>query len=315
MLPILMGMTSVHGVNIKNNETLISELNVSWYAPTIEDYKHLQNYLHNYYEENFNEFLHIFGVKRFSVLRFFKFISDQKAPIFEILPLNTDLEDKQNCVVCYASYENEVVNYKAGLERLLNLLKEHNFKGHFIYRIGGWPNVGKGTLFYFDVPYAFKPFFLDEIRSLGYKNVLFLDASICPERSLDPLFDIIEKEGFVFQTDTQPLSKFVNSYVIEGMGLTSFEEQNFQRYAAGIIGLNFEKEIVHRFLDLWLEAIQAKKPFYNRQPEETPMSIILNRLGIANCDYTQQLLLGDERFFTIQRMPLEEPLRTLKRKK
>jgi hypothetical protein len=47
-----------------------------------------------------------------------------------------------------------------------------------------------------DVPYAFKAFAIDAARQRGFRYVLWADSSIRPIRPLDPLWDLIERQGY-----------------------------------------------------------------------------------------------------------------------
>ena len=301
----LIGCCSLlHGFSCDSNEQLLQKVPISsWTSPTLDDYRKLEGYLVDFYDTNKSELVPLFGENRFSLLRNFKFVArnSKEIPGLKRICFGDDENNTDECIICYASCSS-LKNYAHGIERLVDCLKKVGYKGHLLYRIGGWPGTSKGSLLYFNVPYSFKVFFLDEARDLGYKKVLWLDASMCPEESLSPVFKWIEDGGFVFWTGTIPFSRTVSNYLIEGMNVSADERKNIQRYASGVIGLNFTMKMPNRVLDAWLNAVALKIPFYSIFPEEGVLSVVLYRLKIQNCDFSRQLFFDQKHIFTIRRL-------------
>ena len=294
----------LHGFVCDSTDQLLAKVQVSsWHSPTTDDYKKLEAYIENFYDVNKSELFPLFQQKRFQLLRNFKFVEgeSQVPPKLECICFGEEEAEKDECIICYASCSS-VKNYSLGVERLINLLKKTGYRGHLLYRIGGWPDIHKGSLIYFNVPYSFKAFLFDEVRDFGYKKVLWLDASMCPNKSLEPIFERIREAGIVLSTDNQVFSRTISSYVIQGMRLTPDEVKNTRRFASGVIGLNFEMDMPNSFLDSWLEAIALRTPFYSHYPEEAVLSVILYRLKVENCDFSRELYDGKNPVLIIRRL-------------
>jgi len=192
-------------------------------------------------------------------------------------------------VICYGSYNKDWWtnktgdrDYMKGIAFMIESLKASNFDGHFIYRIGGWPSLKRGRLKFADVPYAFKPFFIEEVRDLGYKQVLWLDSASMPVRSLDPIFDFIKAQGccfFNYGTMSQDKIHMV-SHVLRSLGLPV---KNFYHdIVTQVVGFNFDNKKASRLLDLWVEAATRKVPFIEPSADQVSFAFLVDHLNLLN---------------------------------
>ncbi|OGN63651.1 MAG: hypothetical protein A3E80_02655 [Chlamydiae bacterium RIFCSPHIGHO2_12_FULL_49_9] len=195
---------------------------------------------------------------------------------FAIIPYNASKEDKRVCVVSYASYNK---NYPAGINDLKKALKKVGFKGHFVYRIGGWPDVEGGSLKLAHVPYSFKPCFLRELKRLGYELVLWLDASIRPLQPLDPIFARIESDGYLFYPVGLTLEKYCTKEAINALGESSEKASEIHSVMAGIFGINLRHPIGEEIASRWYEAASRETPFFSPRPEQNALSILLHQMN------------------------------------
>lgn len=210
--------------------------------------------------------------------RRFRMVGDWpwKGPQFEIVPFNCSMNDKKICILTYASYNQ---NYPLGIEKIKEKLKAIGFKGHFVYRIGGWPDLKNGSLKLAHVPYAFKPCFLKEIDELGYELVLWLDASIRPMKNLDLVFRQIEEKGYFFYPSGHTLAPYCNREVMEAMGEAVQNAKEIESVAAGIFGLNLKTTKGRELMNRWYAAAQDEVPFFSSRPDQNSLSILVNQLG------------------------------------
>lgn len=72
--------------------------------------------------------------------------TDRKIPKLHRLVVNTSPLDLDCCIIAYTSYSKV---YERLLKDLLKKLPKY-FKGHILYRIGGWPNMEEGFFFHID---------------------------------------------------------------------------------------------------------------------------------------------------------------------
>lgn len=202
-----------------------------------------------------------------------------QGPRFGIVPFGCSLNDKKICVVTYASYNQ---NYPVGVSLIEEALKKVGFKGHFVYRIGGWPDLEGGSLKLAHVPYAFKPCFLRELGRLGYELVLWLDTSIRPMKNLDSVFKTIEEQGYLFYRSGHTLAQYCTKEAMEALGEPIENAEHIYSVAAGVFGVNLRHEQGQKLVQKWYEAAQKETPFLSPRPEQNALSILSHQMKLTN---------------------------------
>ena len=140
--------------------------------PTEDDYRLIQTYL----ASGNRPFLH--RLKDYEQrAKDIKIIGrrPREAPRSGSAAVNCSPDDRNRCVLVYSSFNER---YPQGLERLVELIKHSDFKGHVLYRVGGWPDAEGGSLTLAHLPYAFKVCYFKEAERLGFKRIFWLDAAI-----------------------------------------------------------------------------------------------------------------------------------------
>ncbi|NGX33732.1 MAG: hypothetical protein K1060chlam1_00073 [Candidatus Anoxychlamydiales bacterium] len=201
----------------------------------------------------------------------------QMKPIFEKLYFNTSKEDKKRCIICYTSFNK---NYPEGVKRMKKSLSLIGYKGHFIYRIGGWPNLEKNSLKYAHVLFAFKPFFFREVKDMGYETVLWLDSAVLPLQPIESIFEKIEKNGYFGYRADFILSEYTNEFVLNLFDVTPQQANFIETTEAGILGLNLNSFIGNAILDKWLWAAE-NGGFFSARHDQNALSLIAYKLDLT----------------------------------
>ncbi len=209
----------------------------------------------------------------------FQFVGPRfwQTPKFRTITYDCPLEDRRVCVVSYASYNK---HYPEGIQLIDKALKKIGFRGHFVYRIGGWPDLEGGSLKLAHVPYAFKPCFLRELTRLGYQAVLWLDASIRPLKNIDPVFARIRDAGYFFYPSGHTIEQYCCEEAMQALGVAPLEASKIPSMAAGIFGINLSHPLGEEIAKKWYEAAVLEIPFFSARAEQNAMSMILYRMGI-----------------------------------
>jgi hypothetical protein len=164
----------------------------------------------------------------------------------------------------------------------LESLKKFNFDGHFIYYIGGWPSLKKDRLKWVDVPFAFKPFLFEEVRDLGYENILWIDACCVPVKSLDPVFSFIKDKGLCFYSYGSNVNwrEFTDgyAYLMPFLGLS--KNKKYEEISSQVVGLNMSNPGAINLLNEWIFAAERKIPFL--QSDEPPFMYLINHLNLRH---------------------------------
>ncbi|MBS0649037.1 MAG: hypothetical protein JSS10_07450 [Verrucomicrobia bacterium] len=195
------------------------------------------------------------------------------------ITVNCGKDEKENCLIIYASFNKA---YPQGLRRLVDHVSKSDFKGHILYRIGGWPNVAEGDLKLAHVPYAFKPCFFREAQQLGYRRVLWLDASIQPVVSLNRIFEEIAAKGYFAIGNGQYVAPFINEQAAAGLGITLKECEKIPSVSAGLFGVDFSHEKAALAIAKWHQAARDTAAFFSARPDQNALSVILFQLDMQN---------------------------------
>jgi len=260
------------------------------YHPTIEDYRTIQQFL----AEGERPELRRMGDKEF-LAREFRLVgkSPEEVPESGRVVVNCEESERENCIIIYSSFNER---YPRGLKRLVDVIAHSNFKGHVYYRIGGWPNTEEGDLLLAHVPFAFKPCFFREMQKMGYKHVLWLDASILPSPfvSLNKIFKMIAERKCFIQGNTHTLGPYMNEEAAHAFGLTLEETYAIPSCSAAILGLDLTDSKAASVIDAWYQAAQDPDAFYSPRSDQSALSIILYQKGFRN--FLPPSSLGERQF-------------------
>lgn len=247
-----------------------------WPTSTEQDFKRVQKFL----SRGKRPELKLLGdmEKR---IRKFRIIGDKpdEMPEQGTVPVNCSADERENCLIVYASLNK---GFPLGVKRLVNYVKNSDFKGHILYRIGGWPNVEEGDLKLAHVPYAFKPCFFREAKRLGYQRALWLDASILPRVSLNSIFDEIQRKGYFVMGGSGAIAPFMNEQAARDLNVTLDECSAIPSCSAGLFGVDFTNETASKSIDLWYQAAKAPYAFFSPRSDQNALSVILHHLGMRD---------------------------------
>lgn len=251
--------------------------------PTIHDYRFLQNHL-TYGNRPQLERL----ADMYYRAKMIKLIgsSPQELPKSGQIPINCDPLDRENCLLLYATFNDQ---YPRGLERLLNLVVKSDFKGHLLYQLGGWPDLEGGSLVLSHVPYAFKAAFFKEAQRLGFKKVLWLDVSVVPLVNLNTIFEKIKKEGYFVMGNSHTLGKFMNPYTAAYFGLTHKQTYQIPSCSSGLFGIDLTKPVGTNLIDLWYKAAFDEDAYFSARSDQTVLSILLYQHHITDFESLEKM--------------------------
>ena len=250
--------------------------------PSEEDYRILQRYLLegerpyldwlNRYIQNPKD-----GYRYDIRVRDFRLVKEEGESIFEKVYFYTSPHDRDLCIISYASFNGW---YPDRIKKLKDSLQKVEFQGHYLYRIGGWPNVEEGSLLLAHVPYAFKLCMFREALSCGYRKILWLDCSFTTLQNLSSLFKMIEDKGYLIVSDPNKFSNYINEKVLTYFNLTFDDSHNVEAVAAGIIGFDFTNENARKIFDTWNTAAWELDGFLSSRPEQNALAAILYKLNL-----------------------------------
>jgi hypothetical protein len=146
--------------------------------------------------------------------------------------------------------------YPRGIERLARSCQKHNAP---YYLQTEYP---KGVPTHHQIPYAFKPYMIRQV-ALSNNVVLWLDSSCWLQHSVQPLFDHIEKHGYLFFDGGWSNAQWCNDKQLEAFGFTRDEAEKQKHVIGGIVGLNLDTEIGKEIFAEWFLNIDLFKGNWN----------------------------------------------------
>jgi len=176
---------------------------------------------------------------------------------------------RDNLDRCVVSLATDRVPYPAGQARLERSLGQVGYRGGIrLWPPGDFPT---GCPTQMEAPFAFKPYCLAEARAQGWKAVLWLDARCLVVRSLDPIFEAIEANGYVlFKNAAHRVGEWASDQALAAFGLSREHALALPEVNSAAIGLHFDSRIGVEFLERWHEAARHEVAFRGiREPLES----------------------------------------------
>lgn len=148
-----------------------------------------------------------------------------------------------------------------------------------------------------DRPYAFKVYAIKDALRMGATRVLWTDASVVAIKSLEPLWNLIERQGYWFSDNGEwNCGEWTCDSALEPLGITREEAFRIPQIAATAFGLDLRQEIGRAFLTEleylsktsafcgpWVnfngEASPDKRVLGHRH-DQTAASVIVWRMGL-----------------------------------
>lgn len=138
--------------------------------------------------------------------------------------------------------------YERGQDRLLESLKKVGFDGDVLF-FNDEAQIGCPS--HQASPYAFKPFALERAAQLGYDQVLWADASVWAIKNIQPMFDHIEKQGWMFFQNVVT-GNWTSDACLEGFGISRDKAMGIPMLMGICMGWDMRRNDCRSFLKDWL---------------------------------------------------------------
>jgi len=153
---------------------------------------------------------------------------------------------------CIISFANEKNLYVKRLARLSESLRT-NFDGDFLGFVG---EASCGAEPHLVNPYNFKIHCIQKAIEAGYSSILWLDSSCFAIKNVNPVFEIIEEKGFLFQDAGHWLGEWTNDKVLAYFDLSRDEAMEMRMIGnAGFLGLDFSRSQPNHFFQQWRQSM------------------------------------------------------------
>jgi hypothetical protein len=100
-----------------------------------------------------------------------------------------------------------------------------------------WP---EGSPAHSEMPFAFKSHAFRRAREAGYRRLLWLDCSCWAVKSLEPVWEKIERDGFLLMNNGWHLGQWASDYCLEFFGKTRDEAMQMIDLTAMMMGFDLD---------------------------------------------------------------------------
>jgi hypothetical protein len=140
--------------------------------------------------------------------------------------------------------------------------------------------------------YGFKPLSIEAAYKAGYRQILWLDASMNVIGDLEPIFQIIEHDGYFFQDSGWSNARWTNYNAYRYFG-----HKDGEMLSSGVLGLNFDNSTAMEFFTRWMKAM--KDGVFNgcwsdHRHDQTCASLIAYDLGMKLQQANTYFVYGKE---------------------
>jgi len=141
-------------------------------------------------------------------------------------------------------------NFIKGIQRIKEGLIRTNFSGQFLHWCDDYPI---GSPKHWEVPFAFKPYCFQEALNQNFQLILWLDSSIKIKQPIEPLFELIKKDGYLIFQEDHSVGEYCSDAALKTLSILREESFKIQSCWSCVLGLNLQTIIAREFLKIWKE--------------------------------------------------------------
>lgn len=219
---------------------------------------------------------------------------------------------KKRCIVNYSSHGW----YLKGSERLKKRLEDVQYDGDTIINIGKLPRFCKQ---HSEIPYMFKPYMILTALQEGYDQIVWMDCSVYPNKNIEPLFEIIDEQGYLILKDGWNSGQWCADSALEPLGISREESFDIPHCLSGLFAFDFTNkkstEVFWKFIDCsekafpgeWKNTGLASKDtrVLGHRHDQTALSVLAykNNWKFTNCNENNLVHYGKNDQYTINFIP------------
>lgn len=153
-------------------------------------------------------------------------------------------------VVCFV----KGAYYEKSANTMIRKFSEHNPELN-VFVFTDYKDIGSPS--HGDIPYAFKYYAIQKVRSMGYRVVLWCDSVLKLQKPLDPVIREIYDVGVYLQKDGWLCGTWASDKCLEYFGVSRDEAMNISSIYACFMGFDFANPRTTEFMQRWKAAMDA----------------------------------------------------------
>lgn len=177
--------------------------------------------------------------------------------------------------------------YEIGQDRLRRAVTSEGCNG--LYFAGGLP---PGSPSHSEVPYAFKAWAIKSALDRGATTVIWADSCIVPLRSLAPMWERIERDGYWISRNGFWNSEWTADSAYADLGVTHEENAKIPHVVATAFGLSLAHPVGKQIFEEYFRLARTQAfvgPWkggigVQHRHDQTALSVVAHRAGCALTD-------------------------------
>ena len=167
------------------------------------------------------------------------------------MTMSVTSRDRDNCVVSYGVGHW----YPRGMERLRNSVFTHTRGKMDVITYTEHP---EGCPSHVESPYAFKPYVINLVRQMGYKNILWCDASVWAVRDPSVVFSEIEAAGYCYFHNGYNCAQTASDRMLKRLGIGRDAAEKMPELTGCCMGWGFGNSRTCAMFDEYYSAAMDK---------------------------------------------------------
>lgn len=126
--------------------------------------------------------------------------------------------------------------------------------------------------------YGFKPKAFEKAYNMGFRKILWLDASMYVIKDLSPIFEKIEQYGYYWQSSGWSNPRWTTPEQKEYFGTDKGD-----MISSGVVGTDLDNEIGYTFFSLWMQAMKDGMFHFNHdvsRQDQSCASLIIEQMKL-----------------------------------
>ena len=156
------------------------------------------------------------------------------------------------CIINCSSYP-----YTKNLKRQERKIRESTYTGEYLVYSHQWP---PGALPHHIIPYHFKPMAFLDAYNRGFRQILWLDSPVYPARSMDPIFETIERDGYLIPLNGWSNGEWTCDAALKPLGMGRESSFSQPHAMACVLGFDLSREDVLRVFMKWKDSAPLAFP-------------------------------------------------------
>jgi len=120
------------------------------------------------------------------------------------------------------------------------------------------------------------------MKKMGYKRILWLDASVLPWTDLNIIFNMIRDRGYFIQFNWHNVGRYMCKEACNYFDISYRETYKILSCSAAIFGIDLSNSKTAPIIDAWYNAAKSPYAFFSPRSDQNALSIILYKMKLSN---------------------------------